>query len=343
MRNRRTLLMTLVVIACVIPSVLFARKKTDIVVLKNGDHLTGEIKQLDRGILKLSTDDIGTINIEWVKVDSLNSVYQFRVETRLAEKYFGSIFLGRSGDLEVIREGRVATVGHTDVVAITPLEAGFWQRLDGSFSVGFSYTKSNKLAQLSSDVNIRYRTPLRQVILDASTISTSQTDKETTRRADVSLTYNRLFHNRWFVTTSASGQSNDELGLDLRLNFAPGVGVDMIQSNHNSFTSTLGLNVNREWSSNNQGDYNLEGFFGLEFATFRSDSPKTNITLTGIVYPGLTTWGRIRSEVDVNASRELISDLTFVLTFYHSSDSDPVDPNAAHTDYGLVSSLAYTF
>jgi len=32
-----------------------------------------------------------------------------------------------------------------------------------------------------------------------------------------------------------------------------------------------------------------------------------------------------------------------VLTFYHSSDNEPVDPNAAKTDYGLVSSLAYTF
>ena len=45
-----------------------ARDKTDVVILKNGDRVTGEIKSLDRGKMSLSTDHMGTIQIEWEEV-----------------------------------------------------------------------------------------------------------------------------------------------------------------------------------------------------------------------------------------------------------------------------------
>ena len=37
--------------------------KTDIVLLKNGDRVTGEVKSLERGKLTLSTDSMGTVYI----------------------------------------------------------------------------------------------------------------------------------------------------------------------------------------------------------------------------------------------------------------------------------------
>jgi hypothetical protein len=47
--------------------------------------------------------------------------------------------------------------------------------------------------------------------------------------------------------------------------------------------------------------------------------------------------------VDISASREIVKDLTIVLTFYDSYDSDPSDPTAQKNDYGLVTSLGWTF
>ena len=40
-------------------------QKTDIVILENGDRITGEIKRLEAGLLNFSTDTMGTVNIEW--------------------------------------------------------------------------------------------------------------------------------------------------------------------------------------------------------------------------------------------------------------------------------------
>ena len=107
----------------------------------------------------------------------------------------------------------------TNVVAITPLEASFWQQLDGFVNIGFSYTKSNKLSQLTSDVYVRRRTPIRLFELDFASIATGQEGQDTKRREDLSFAYSRLFKGPVFATTSAGAQRNDELGLDLRALF----------------------------------------------------------------------------------------------------------------------------
>jgi hypothetical protein len=328
---------------CAFVSVVHARAKTDFVFLHNGDRITGEIKHLDRGILQLSTNDIGTINIEWEDVDSLNSVYHFRVEDQSGRKHFGAVFLTRSGTLQTIHDGVVEEMPQTDVVAITPLEASFWQQLDGSISLGLSYTKSNSLAQLTSDIYVRRRTPVRMLELEMSNIATSQEDEAMQRRGDVSLAYSRLFEGPLFATAGAGGQWNDELGLDLRAQLSVGVGADLIQTNHNDLVATAGLSGNREWSDAGDGGYNLEGFLSAEHAVFRYDYPKTDVTSEFTIYPSLTSWGRIRAELDISASREIVSDFTVALSFYDSYDNEPADPTADHNDYGLVMSLGWTF
>lgn len=178
-----------------------------------------------------------------------------------------------------------------------------------------------------------------------SSIATSQEDEETLRREDLSLSYSRLFEGRVFAIATGGAQTNDELGLDLRLLFAPGLGVNLVRSNNNELVSTLGLSVNREWSSavEDDGSTNLEGFLSVKHSLFRYDYPKTDFTTEAIVFPSLTTWGRVRAEVDISASREIVSDFTFVLSFYDSYDSDPPDEGATRNDYGIVTSMGWTF
>ena len=320
-----------------------ARSKTDLVFLRNGDRITGEIKALSRGILQLGTDDIGTIKIEWEDIDSLASVYQFRVEDQDAAKFFGTIALARAGLLHVNDPGARAEIPQETVVGITPLEASFWQQLDGSISLGFSYTKSNALAQLTTDINVRRRTTTRLLELDMSSIATSQEAEETLRREDVSLSYSRLFEGPLFAIATAAAQTNDELGLDLRVLFAPGLGLNLVRSNRNDVSTVVGLSFNREWSNTASGEHNIEGYLTLRHSVFRYDYPKTDITTEATVYPSLNAWGRLRAEVDISASREIVSDFTFVLSFYDSYDSDPPDEGATRNDYGIVTSMGWTF
>jgi hypothetical protein len=122
------------------------------------------------------------------------------------------------------------------------------------------------------------------------------------------------------------------------------MGVNWIQTNHNDFMTAAGLSVNREWSETIVDDsYNLEAFLTAEHSVFRYDYPKTDITTELTVYPSLTSWGRLRGELDISASREIVADFKFTLTLYDSYDNEPTDPTADHNDYGLVAGLGYTF
>jgi hypothetical protein len=66
-----------------------AAPKTDVIVLVNGDRLTGEVKGLERGKLSFKTDATGTIQVEWNKVASLWSDQYLQVELTSGLRYAG--------------------------------------------------------------------------------------------------------------------------------------------------------------------------------------------------------------------------------------------------------------
>src|SRR4029077_1203261 len=68
-----------------------AAQKTDLVVLKNGDRVTGEIKQLSRGQLEYATDNVGRIYVEWNSIARVSSVNYFEIELSSGRKYYGQL------------------------------------------------------------------------------------------------------------------------------------------------------------------------------------------------------------------------------------------------------------
>src|SRR5580692_12732679 len=94
MRTRRVLNMRAVILSCgfLLATPLFARKSTDVIVMKNGDHLTGEIKGLNAGVLYVSMEYIlGTSSLQWSKVARLESKQLFLVKTEDGSVYAGTL------------------------------------------------------------------------------------------------------------------------------------------------------------------------------------------------------------------------------------------------------------
>ena len=81
-----------------------ARDKTDVIVLKNGDRVTGEILELEYGLLRLATDDMGTVSIEWSAIASIDSQYAFDVQRAGGRQYAGVIATSEDGEELVIRD-----------------------------------------------------------------------------------------------------------------------------------------------------------------------------------------------------------------------------------------------
>jgi hypothetical protein len=71
---------------------LFARENTDVLVVKNGDRMTCQVKGLDAGVLYVSFDYIdGTTSVQWSKVARLESKQLFTVKTQDGLVYTGRL------------------------------------------------------------------------------------------------------------------------------------------------------------------------------------------------------------------------------------------------------------
>jgi hypothetical protein len=76
--------------AILVASPLSARQKTDIIIMKNGDRITCEIKQLVSNTLYISVSYIlGTLSVDWDRVDHLESKQLFLVKTEDGTVYIG--------------------------------------------------------------------------------------------------------------------------------------------------------------------------------------------------------------------------------------------------------------
>ena len=134
-------------------SVPAAAVKTDILVLQNGDRITGEVKQLLGGRLTYKTDDMGTLSVEWLKVAELTSTTDYEVETEDARRFVGRIEPLGPSTLVVVGDPDLHVVGIEEVVRITRLDAGFWRRLEGSFDLGLSYTQADQHELSSTSIS----------------------------------------------------------------------------------------------------------------------------------------------------------------------------------------------
>ena len=71
---------------------LFARENTDVIVMKNGDRITGQIKGLDAGVLYVSLPYvIQTLDVDWSSVAHVESGQLFLVRTADGSVYRGTL------------------------------------------------------------------------------------------------------------------------------------------------------------------------------------------------------------------------------------------------------------
>src|SRR5689334_23722122 len=110
--------------------------KTDIIVLKNGDRLTGEVVQMRQGKLQVKTDDAGTLSIEWDKVASITTAAAYDVTMRDRRRLLGRLGAGSGDSLRLTAtDGTTTTLAMSDIVWFASIKSRFLQRVDGSIDL----------------------------------------------------------------------------------------------------------------------------------------------------------------------------------------------------------------
>ena len=317
-------------------------QKNDVVMLLNGDRITGEIKSLQTGLLNFKTDNMGTIDIEWIKIDKIWTDNIFEVELVDGRTYYGSIEPGNDSGTLLVKGVTLETRLFMEyIVKITRIKESFWDILSGYIKLGVSFTKASQIGQISFGFNGKYRTKVFYSELNANSVITTTKDKSTSRKQDIFLTYNRFLENRWYWAGIIGAEENTELGIKLRTSFGGGIGNNFIQTNVNWLGGLAGLTLNREWFiDSTEAKYNIEGLLNGNYQLFIYDHPKVSLETILNIYPSITNFGRIRSNLDVNLDWEIFLDFYWVLSFYFNYDNKPTS-NASESDYRIETAIKY--
>ena len=352
--------------------------KTDIVILQNGDRITGEAKSLEAGVLRFSTDHMGTINIEWRYIRRIISNKTQTVEMTDGKRLVGKLVKGENEEDLIIKSDTQSTrVSTLDIVSAYPLGASFKDRMMLDLSVGADYTSSTQLANASTAVNFRltnfkriWESSLRTYLTRQGDQSDEdgQDDKKTDQtRIEAWGSVERLLGNQKYRKWFSKFESNEALDLDFRLSIGGSFGRYLVKTNNKWFDVSIGLQALEERIRPPEADESTVECSAVTPSQCIQRNPETNFELTGTaryrywrftspersldtyvtLYPSISNAyrGRLRAETRTTFKLELARDLFWSLELYGNFDNGKglnVVPDE-DWDYGVTTSLGWSY
>ena len=344
---RRVLISLLAIITCTPPA--WSKHVDDVVILKNGDRLTGEIKGLQRGELKFKASYMAeAVRLDWTKVARLESKSTFLIYLIDGTLFTDSLQLvpanTNDGDNFAIgAEEQAIKVRQMDVLRITPVEAGFFRQLEGSVDLGFGFTSGNDQYQTELIATATYRKGKHSLTGQVDSAFSGQTEGESSARTEFVLDYRRQLSPKWYAGGIFGLLRSDQQSLDLRTTVGGIVGRNIRQTERTRFSIFGGLAVSREKYSPALGTpraTNADAIAGFDFGTFRFTT--TDITSRFSIFPSLTTPGRTRMQFNSDMRIKIASDLYWGFHVYENFDSKP-PVRADKNDLGISTSVGWKF
>jgi hypothetical protein len=332
---------------------LFGREKSDVIIMKNGDRLTCEIKGLNSGVLYVSLDYIlGTSSVQWSKVHHLESSQIFIVKTESGLVYTGTLSTSelpgedRPMKIEVASgpETKV-TIERTQIVKMEETSEKFWQRFNGNINLGVIYSKGNQSTQYDLNSTVQY--PREHWSAQASYSSTlsSSTGVNASTRNQVNYNGQRLLRwNNWFYEGMGIFLQSSEQDINLQTTLGGGIGRYLKNTNNAQISLLGGLgwqNTAYRATTEPEGNQSLAiALVAGDMRFFRFN--KTSIDLSASVLPALSQPGRVHFNTNAAYYIKLFSNLTWNISFYGNWDTRP-PANFSGSDYGTSSGLGWTF
>lgn len=327
----------------------FAKNNNDVVVLKNGDRLTGEIKGLQRGELEFKADYMAeAVQLDWTRIERVESKSTFIIALVNGRMFTSIMRLLPANSDEVLNfvigpSDSTLRVPQLDVIRIVPAEPGFWRRLEGSIDFGFNFTSGNDQYQTELTATTTYRTGNHSFTASIDTAFSGQTEGNSTTRKQFTFDYRRQLMPRLFVGGLFDLLRSDQQSLELRTSIGGFVGRNLRQSESSRLSIFGGVVGTRENYSSSVGkpeSVNADALGGVDVNIFRFKT--TDISSRFSLFPSLTTPGRIRLQTTSDLHIKIAKDLYWGFHVYENFDSKP-PVRADKNDLGISTSLGWKF
>ncbi len=347
---------------------LFARESTDVLVMRNGDHLTGTIKALYGGVLYFSLPYvIETISVDWTKVAHLESKQLFIVKTEDGSVYNGTLSsseapAGRPIEIHVteplettpetppettpeVTAGKTVSLNSERITGVTQTSEKFFQRFTGGLGGGSIYSKGNQTFQYSLSGLIAYpRERWGAQLGVSSNLSAANGTGTSTRNQLTFQGFHLLPKVNYFAGGFDGFLQSAEQGIARQNTLGGGIGYYLKNNNH-AIVSILG---GIAWQSTNYTP-TVSAIASQNLTTALIDANvklfkfnKTNLDFNTILLPALTDPGRIYTSATASYYIKITGNLSWNLTFYGNWDNKPPS-NLPGSDYGTTTGLSWTF
>ena len=338
--------------AC-LASPAFSRDKTDVLVMRNGDRITCEVKSLDGGVLKVDLDYVdGSVSIDWLKVARIESPALFLVQLQDGSIYSGRVITpdaltGIPMKIEILPDDtqESVVVDRTNVVKMNQTSESLLRRLSGSFTFGALFSRGNNNTQYSVGSDLLYQHTRWGSRLRYSSNLSSSTGAATATRNQVDLSAYRLLPwNNYFYGGAAAFLQSSVQGIQHQTNLAINVGRYLRNSNRVRLTALAGVGWQRtdyEPSVAIQASQNVAvALITVNLEAFRFK--KTRLDFTASAVPALTDPGRLFYRTNLAYYVKLFGKVDWNFSFYGNWDTRP-PPHFQGSDYGSSTGLSWTF
>jgi hypothetical protein len=333
-------------------SPLAGREKSDVIVMRNGDKITCEVKSLRSNTLYISVDYIlNTLSVDWTKVDHIESKQLFLIRTQDGTVYTGALSTpatqaGRPLQIEVVEPGeRRVTLQRTKIVSADETSESFWQRWNGQLGAGFTYTKGNESSQYNLNSSVGYVEKRWSAGAGYTSNLSSSSGANTSTRNQLALQAQRLLRwNNWYYTGIASFLQSSVQGIQLQDTFGGAIGRNIVNRGSMYFTVYGGF----AWQQINYQQAKIPattqdvttGLVGTQLKLFRFN--RTNLSVSANLLPAISDPGRVQFFLNTSYYVKLWGQLNWNCTFYGNWDNRP-PPGFASSDYGASSGLSISF
>jgi hypothetical protein len=321
-------------------------------IMKNGDRMTCQVKRLEGGVLYVDFDYIdGTASIDWSKVDRLESKQLFVVKTEDGSVYKGRLATsettgGRPMEIHVIENPEEGVVIEpSKIVRVTATSDNFWERFDGGLSLGVIYSKGNQSTQYSLGSRLAYVRERWSASASFDSNLSSSTGANVSTRNSMNLgALHLLPRNNWFYSGLGDFLQSSEQGIALQTTLGGGIGRYLTNTNRSSVAVTGGV----AWQSTDykqtvvtpSGQNVVAALISAKARLFKFS--KTTLDVDAVLLPAFSDPGRVRFNTNASYYIKLFSNLKWNLSFYGNWDNRP-PPGFSGSDYGTSSGISWTF
>ena len=312
----------------------------DVLVLKNGDRITGDIKRIWDDEILIEPEYSDELNVDMSVLEYIESDREFEIDLNDGRSLVASFVGADSDGNQIIKSGdESVSVTLADLLEMDEPEKEFdWE---SNVEVSANLNKGN-----TDTANVKVRADTTVKFNDHRHIGEITFFREelanvSTKEQDLfKYSYNWIFNDPWFFSTNLSLERDPIIELDSRVIISVGIGRDIWNTPRRTLNVNLGAGYQTEDFSSGSADSSVmtwtlryrQDFFSDDVGLFHNQTITSNIDgRTNTSYK--TTTG---------LSYEITDLLTTSLSLDFNYETDPVDL-AENEDIALLFGLALEF